>query len=75
MNHKVKIHVAGNGTCDVTLDGHPIETVAIGFNTALDDVAEVTLVIRPSEVEIDTDVDEEKLTIVEALPQGDGDCR
>jgi len=63
MSHKLKVHVQQDGTGTVTLDGNPIETVAVGFNAEVGERTEATLVI-PCDVEIDADIDPAELRIV-----------
>jgi hypothetical protein len=67
MAHKLKMSFGQGGMGTVTLDGVPIDTVAVGFNASIDELTEATLVI-PCEVEIDADVDSAQLRIVQCQP-------
>jgi hypothetical protein len=64
MKHKIKIGLREDGVGYVTLDGFDVETVAFAVTAEAGEAAEVTLVLRPIELELDIETPGKLLTMV-----------
>lgn len=58
----LRLDASGHG--QVLLDGQPMETTAVAVTSEAGEPTEVTLVLPPSELDIEVEVDEEHLHTV-----------